>query len=105
MISNNIEIACLNETKLNPNIRFSHNLFYIFRLDNQKGIVSRKGVVIVEHKSIQCQVMSSFNTEVIEASGVTVNLLSGQILMSYQHISTAIRTTLGNIVEILEKSP
>lgn len=80
LISRNILIACLNETKLNSDIGFSHNLFHVFRLDNQEGRISRGGVAIIIHKSIQCQVMSSFNTEAIQAIGVTVNLSTGHKL-------------------------
>lgn len=47
LINNNIKIACLNETKLNDQIKFSHNLYNIFRIDKQGGRISHGGVAIV----------------------------------------------------------
>lgn len=80
LITKNISIACLNETKLNPDIRFSHNLFHVYRLDSQGGRISHGGVAIVVHKSIRCKIMRSFDTEVIQTIGVTIRLHNGQEL-------------------------
>lgn len=78
LISNNIHIACLDETKLNSSIRFSHNQFSIYRLDNTGGIISKGGVAIVVHKSIKSDIMRSFDTEIIEALGITIRDPSNQ---------------------------
>lgn len=76
LLNNNIHVACLNETKLNNKIRFSHNQFKVFRLDHRDN-TSKGGVAIVAHRSVECQVLSSFNTETIEAIGVQAKLQSG----------------------------
>lgn len=82
----------MNETKLNSDIRFSHNLFHIYRLDNLRGRVSHGGVAIVVHKSIRCEIMSSFDTETVQAIGVTVRLHNNQqlnIISAYFNGNTA----------------
>lgn len=79
LLDNHVHIACLNETKLNSKIRFTHNQFNIFRLDNKEGF-SKGGVAIVAHRSVECQVLSSLNTETIEAVGIEAKLQSGDTI-------------------------
>lgn len=80
LVSKNIHIACLNETKLKDDIRLSHNQFKIIRLSNPGGGVAKGGVAIVLHKSISFSLLPSFHTEMIEALGVVVKLRNGQQL-------------------------
>lgn len=86
LISNNIHIACLCETKLNSDIRFSNNQFHVYRLDNAGGRISKGGVAIVVHKSIKCNIMKSLDTEIIETIGITISSSTNQkvnILSTY----------------------
>ena len=74
LVDNKIHIACLNETKLNPNIRISHTDYHIIRLDKVNESISKGGVAIIVHKSVKFELMSSFDTEIVEALGLQLRL-------------------------------
>ena len=80
LISKNIHIACLNETKLDDSIRLNHNQFRVIRLSRSGEGTAKGGVAIVLHKSVKFSLLSSFDTELVEALGVVVDLCNGQRL-------------------------
>ena len=75
---NETDLACVCETKLNEKIRFKHTDFKVYILDNNNGLVTRGGVAVVTCASLQCEVLPSLNTEIIETLGVRVPTRDGQ---------------------------
>lgn len=72
LIRNSIHVACISETKLNSDVRFSHTDFRIMNLFNETGDISHGGVAIVAHKSVRLEIMPSLELEIIEAIGIRV---------------------------------
>lgn len=74
MLKGQIGLSCICETKLNETIRFSHTDFRVFRIDCEEGVISRGGVAIVAHTSLQCKMLPSLGLEIIESVGVNLKL-------------------------------
>lgn len=72
---NNILIACVNETKLNDQIRFKHPNYRVFRLDSTEGSVSSGGIAIVLHRSLTCKLLPWFDTKLVQCFGVNVTIV------------------------------
>lgn len=80
MLDNNIDIACVQETKLNHDLRFNHPAFRIFRLDNEQGNISCGGVAIVISQSLECDLLPPIETNLIQCIGVNITIVgSGNI--------------------------
>lgn len=74
LLENSIHICCLNETKLNCNIKLRHDKFSIFRLDNVQGEIDHGGVAIIVRRDVPCQLLPHFNLDIIEAIGISMNI-------------------------------
>ena len=102
LLSNNISLAGVCETRLNEQIRFRHTDFRVFRLDNNRGLVTRGGVAILVHVSIRCELLPSIDTEIIETLGVRVQTQDAQeyvgIYASYYTKQLRIRITSPSVV-------
>lgn len=72
LLDNKIHVACLNETKLNSHIRIGHSEFHVFRLDGEGGLISRGGVALIIHRSVQFEILPHLETELVEALGVKI---------------------------------
>lgn len=80
LIENSIDVACLQETMLNPNFTApSHPDYKIYRLDREvaQNVRQSGGVAILVHRKIRHQLLPTLNLNLIEAIGVKVILNNG----------------------------
>lgn len=74
LISNNINIACINETKLNPSLKFSHPHFYVIRFDDETGQISSGGVaIIIRRDKVKFERIQSIRTKILQTIGIAVS--------------------------------
>lgn len=73
LINNKIDVACFNETWLNPDITLTHADFKTYRLDRPSvNRVSHGGVAICVNKRIKHKLLNHLNLGVIEAIGISI---------------------------------
>lgn len=80
LLNFNIDVACISETKLNDNVRFSHIDFAVYRCDNLSGSISSGGVMILVKRTVKHQLMSVTNTGIIESIGISLEVSPGRTI-------------------------
>lgn len=78
LLSNDIDIALINETYLKQGTPFSHPDYICYRLDRE-GRLTKGGVAIMVRKDLPHTLLPSFRTKILECIGVSVNSTSGPI--------------------------
>jgi hypothetical protein len=78
LLSNDIDIALINETFLKQAIPFSHPDFRCYRLDRE-GARTKGGVAIMVRQSLPHSLLSPFRTKVLECIGISVSSPTGEI--------------------------
>lgn len=80
MIDNNINLACLNETRLREGVKIPlHRDFRVIRMDNNGGGTPHGGVAIVVKKSIRHEILPQIQLETIECIGIKIYLLQREL--------------------------
>jgi exonuclease III len=78
LLSNDIDIALINETSLKQRTPFSHPDFRCYRLDRE-GAQTKGGVAILVRPNLPHSLLPSFQTKVLECIGISVSLPTGSI--------------------------
>lgn len=82
LVNNEIDVACFNETWLNPEVTFGHKDYKTYRLDRPSiNNVSHGGVAICINKRIKHKLLPHLNLSVIEAIGISIDTNRGPLVI------------------------
>lgn len=81
--TNNIHVACISETKLKSTDKLTHTDYKVFRINCEDDIRAQGGVAIITHHSINTEILSDLNLEIIQAIGLKVFLNDGNSINIY----------------------
>jgi Reverse transcriptase (RNA-dependent DNA polymerase)/Endonuclease-reverse transcriptase len=75
LVTEEVDVALVSETWLQPNIHFTHADFMAYRLDREDDY--HGGVAIFIRRTLKHELLPAFNTQVIESIGIKISTQSG----------------------------